>query len=616
MNYNQTKKYSIVELCFGIAIFLIVIMGLHQNELKQVQTFDEVAYNNTYVSAQTLGTTDFKSLKSNQNTRPNFVFIIADDMYPNMFNNLIANGEISGTTNLTPALDRLIREGVWLGNMKVVSPLCTPSRYNVLTGNFASRATNKATINTSRQNSGQRVVQWNSYIVPGQEKTMGTYFQNLGYKTGFVGKNHVIESLAQIGEQEEPDLDAKISDPKIKQGLLNRYQELQKDIRSCGFDYADGLYHNNPNWSGIEMLNAHNMDWVAKKGIEFIENHQNEPFFLYFATTLTHGPVNPGDSWKSDRKLTPIGRLDDSPNVFPSYEGELGPGHKKLIADHPDFEPTVRNYVSINRRLDENGLKGKGKENLLWLDDAVNALLNKLDETGVIDNTIIVFFNDHGQELKGTLYEKGINTQAFMWKKGGFKAGKSIDIPLSNVDFLPTLLEIAGQTVDPNVFDGYSFKSALDGKKYKARTAMYYELGYARAIVKDNLKYYVIRYPKWAMELTYEERKAMLEKQNRYKQKFGIPGLTSDPSEPFGHLVMLPGGEAVEKIAMQTVPNYADADQVYDLKKDPNELNNLIDNPRYARKIRKLKEELILKLSKLPGNYTIDDIPTTVPFKD
>lgn len=531
--------------------------------------------------------------------QPNFVFIIADDMYPEMFNTLSKN------TNLTPALDRLAKEGVWLENMKVVSPVCTPSRYNILTGNYASRATNRASINSAKKNEGQKVIQWNSFIVQGQDKTMGTYFQNLGYQTGFVGKNHIIESTAQIGEKAIPELDADINDPKVKEGLAYRYKELQKDIKNCGFDFADGLYHNNPNWLGIKKLASHNMDWIAEKGLEFIEINKDCPFMLYFATTLPHGPLNPEQSWKADRKITPSGRLKDAPDVLPKFKGVLEDEDRKLVNTYPGMEPTVRNYLSIEKRIAQGKKTGRQKENLLWLDDAINALFNKLEDAKVLDNTVIVFFNDHGQTMKGTLYEGGVNSQAMIWKKGGFEVGKTLHAPVSNVDFLPTLLELAGDSKSLNDFDGYSFKAALNNENYVERTSMYHELGYARALVKDGFKYYAVRYPKWAVNLTLEQRQKMLDRHNNFKRKYNRPILTADPMAPFGQLVMIPGGELVEGPAYNTMPCYSDPDQFYDLKNDPDESNNLIDNPKYAAKINELKEELCKQLAKLPGNYNL-----------
>ena len=104
-------------------------------------------------------------------------------------------------------------------------------------------------------------------------------------------------------------------------------------------------------------------------------------------------------------------------------------------------QPPVK---SLQERIKAAGYEGTNRENILWLDDAVAALFKKLEQEGVLENTIVVFFNDHGQDFKGTLYEGGVNSQAFIWKKGGFKVGHKMTNPVSNVDFLPTLLDLAG----------------------------------------------------------------------------------------------------------------------------------------------------------------------------
>jgi len=111
--------------------------------------------------------------------KTNFIFFIADDMYPWMFNNIPEGQTKDGKpANLTPNIDRLAKEGIWLDNMKVVSPVCTPSRYNCLTGNYASRAQNEAFKWFTEKNDGQTVIQWNSFIVPGKDNTMGQ-FENI-----------------------------------------------------------------------------------------------------------------------------------------------------------------------------------------------------------------------------------------------------------------------------------------------------------------------------------------------------------------------------------------------------------------------------------------------------
>jgi arylsulfatase A-like enzyme len=427
----------------------------------------------------------------------------------------------------------------------------------------------------------------------------------LGYKTGFVGKNHVIDSVTKTGITTKLDLNANPKNPQVKEILELRYNALQNDIKNSGFDYADALYHNNPAWSGIKALTSHNLDWITEKGIDFITNNNKQPFMLYFASTVPHGPKNPAKSWRTDRRITSKGILEESPDVLPQYKGKLtGPQNERINKD-PGIERSIRNQIALDKRLYEKGISGNDKSNLLWLDDSVNAILKKLEEVGALDNTIIVFFNDHGQELKGTLYEGGVNSQAFIWKKGGFEVGNKLDVSVSNVDFLPTLLDLAGDTISKINFDGYSFKDALQDKNYTERSSLYLELGYARAIIKNDIKYYAVRYPKWAQNLTYKERKDMLERRNNQKKKFGRPISTADPSEPFGHLVMIPGGEELERHAYTLMPHYFDSDQLYDLKNDPEERINLIDDPRYSRIYQDLKSELRIELAMLSDNFTL-----------
>ena len=508
--------------------------------------------------------------------KPNIIFFIADDMYPEMFN---TRPEGKGL-NLTPNIDRLATEGVFLTRQIVASPVCTPSRYNCLTGNYASRATNKEFLKFTEKNEGQTAIQWNSFITPGKEKTMGHYFQELGYKTGFVGKNHAVESLSQIDQTQKPDLHADPNDPEVKAGLEKRHSLLQEDIRSSGFDFADNLYHNNPRWLGVEALACQNMDWVAEGGLRFLDTYKDEPTFLYFATTIPHHPLDPEHSYDADPRITPRGYLDQPLDVLPSRE-------------------------SLKTRAAGAGITEPERINLLWMDDALGALLKKLEETGKIDNTIIVFFNDHGQHSKGTLYQGGIHSQCIIWRSGGFKVGNTCDAPVSNVDFLPTLLEYAGMENTSGIFDGYSFKAALEGEEYTPRKSMFFELGFARAVVKGKYKYLAVRYPSYAVNASLEERTEMLNGYNEMRRSFGGFAVNFDPTLPYGHLEMFPGGGDAEKATYGNKSGYFDPDQLYDLEADPIEENNLALDTAYAQILDEMKAEMQLYLDELPGKFKL-----------
>ncbi len=368
--------------------------------------------------------------------KPNIIFFIADDMYPEMFN-CLPEGE---GKNLTPNLDWLAAEGTIMVNQYVVSPVCTPSRYNCLTGNYASRATNNQFLRKTEHEEGQTVIQWNSFITD-KDRILPHYLKELGYTTGMVGKNHVI---AAGGLEGFSDFNADPRDTEIAKKMEDNYNKVEKAILNCGFDYAGGIYHNNPNFIGVSELAVQNLDWITQAGVEFIDqNHENQ-FFLYYATTVPHGPTEPERSWNADTKITARGFLEEAPEVMPARH-------------------------TLLERLEEAGLGGTDKENLLWLDDALGALISKLEEHNILDKSIIFFFNDHGQHAKGTLYQGGALNPSIIWKAGGFPCGDVCEAKISNVDFAPTILELAGAEKPEIGFDGRSFKAALDGEQSESR---------------------------------------------------------------------------------------------------------------------------------------------------
>ncbi|MFO7669932.1 MAG: sulfatase-like hydrolase/transferase [Bacteroidales bacterium] len=504
--------------------------------------------------------------------RPNILFFIADDMYPDMFNCL---PEGKGK-NLTPNLDRLSSEGTLMLKQYVVSPVCTPSRFNCLTGKYASRAVNSAFLAKTDHEEGQTVIQWNSFITP-TDKTLPHYLKDLGYTTGMVGKNHVIEVP---GLYRFPDFQSDPELPGIKEKLEENYLKVEEEIRACGFDFTGGVYHNNPDFIGLRKLAVQNLDWTTQAGLEFIEKNHEKPFFLYFATTVPHGPTEAERSWRADPRITARGILDQTPDVLPSRE---------TLAD----------------RVEAAGLKGTGRENILWLDDALGALMDKLESHGILDNTIIFFFNDQGQKAKGTLYQGGVHNPSIIWKSGGFPCGKVCQAQVSNVDFAPTILEMAGIKEMPPDMDGIAFRDALYGNTIPSRESLYFELGYARAVIKGNYKYYAVRYPEYAENWTPLERAAELQRYNEGRDFRNMKIVNRDPEKPFSHLEVVPGGGEAENETYALLPGYFDADQLYDLVKDPQEQVNLVNDPDYREIFLEMKEVMKSYTSQLPGKFEL-----------
>ena len=491
--------------------------------------------------------------------RPNLVFIIADDMTRDMMNWL---SEGRGK-NLTPNLDRLAAEGVLLTDQHIVAPVCSPSRFTCLTGRYASR-TRDPKFEALTARAGQSIVTWNTHILP-DDPTLPRYLQQAGYRTGFAGKNHTMPSPRP--PQIAPNADARA--PAVAAKLREADAGRREAVRACGFDFAGAVYPGNAEQNRPAALQVHNMDWVAQAGLEFIDQAKDGPFFLYFSPTLCHSPSKPEQSWKADPCATPAGFLETAPSVLPPRD-------------------------TLPKRLKDAGISGRNREMVLWLDDAVGALLARLERHGLLDRTVIFFFNDNGQEGKGSIYQSGTHNPSIVWRKGGFPCGRTCAARVTNLDFAPTLLDFAGGAAPAGAFDGTSFRPALEGGAWTNPPAIFFELGFTRGVRAGDWKYIALRYPpkpETLIDLRKPEEYGPITKIIQAKAGATPP--------PFGHI----GGNNNEFKTLKSQPAYFDADQLYDLAADPGEMVNLAGKPEYAARLAEMKTLLKAHLERMPGGF-------------
>jgi len=102
---------------------------------------------------------------------------------------------------------------------------------------------------------------------------------------------------------------------------------------------------------------------------------------------------------------------------------------------------------------------------------------------------------------------------------------------------------------------------------------MFFELGFARAVVKGKYKYLAVRYPEYAINASLEERTEMLNGYNEMRRSFGGKAVKIDLTLPYGHLKMFPGGGDTEKATNGNKSGFCDPDQLYDLEADPTKEN-------------------------------------------
>lgn len=499
--------------------------------------------------------------------RPNILFIITDDQELDSF------GFIKHKA-LTPNIDRLAREGVYFSRGYASSSVCTPSRYSCLTGRYASRSqVSKFTKNITTE--GQTWVHWNADLAQ-SETNVAKVLQANGYATGIVGKLHGFELP---GHHRAINRHADPCDPEIIAILQQDQRRFAEELKKHGFDYAAHLHRGNLG-SGRSIplpLCQHAPEWTAQAAIEFMEQNRDKPFYLYYATTLLHGP-SPMASLKSDPRISEEGFLKVAPAVQPTRD-------------------------SVFKRVKEAGVD-QALAPATWHDDNIGVLLDKLDELGIADNTLVIYFNDHGVEGgKGTLYEGGIYTPIIMRYPDKVKP-RVCDALVQNIDFAPTILSACNiQAPAHMTMDGMDLMPVLTGAMDVTRDSLYCEIGHTRAIVTSQYKYLAFRVPPSRRISRDENLKAMQEAALKAPGK--KVGLEINPEARVTHIHRFPGGDGTElgNGLKHYRKHYLDKDQLYDLRQDPREQRNLANDPAYGTLLKEMRERLRKHLEGVPGPF-------------
>jgi len=153
------------------------------------------------------------------------------------------------------------------------------------------------------------------------------------------------------------------------------------------------------------------------------------------------------------------------------------------------------------------------------------------------------------------------------------------------------------------VLDGKDLAGVLTGKVKGVRQSIYCEIGYTRAVVTDRWKYVAFRIPP-SRQLTAAQRKRVVERYQSFKMKREDKEYQADPNDPLSQMGF-PGGQATERsnALKRYAKVYYDADQLFDLSRDPNEQTNLAANPEYKAKLAEMKALLRKHLATVPGTF-------------
>ncbi len=367
-----------------------------------------------------------------QARRRNLVFILSDD---HRYDMMSAMGH---PWLKTPHLDRMLKQGAHLKNAFVTTSLCSPSRASILSGQYMH---------------AHRVMDNSTPLTKGLP-TFPEELQKAGYRTGFVGKWH----MGGASDEPRPGFDHWIS------------------FRGQGA-YFDPLLNFNGSRRKVEGYTA---DILTQQALSYIRENKDRPFLLYLSHKSVHDNFSPAPRHKG------------------SYQGQEIP-YPKSMADSdenyrgkPDWVRRQRNSWHgvdglYNQRYDFDAFYRDYCECVRGLDDSVGAVLNGLEEQGLLNDTLVVYMGDngfqhgeHGLIDKRTMYEPSIRVPMMAHCPDLFSGGREVNSMALNIDIAPTLLETAGLAI-PSTVQGRSLLPLLRGEGVDGRKDFLYEYFWERA---------------------------------------------------------------------------------------------------------------------------------------
>ncbi len=467
--------------------------------------------------------------------QPNIIFIMSDDHAAH------AMSCYDSRINRTPHLDRIANEGMRFDNCFCTNSICTPSRAAILCGTH-NHINGCNTLSTSLDNS---------------LTTFPKLLQQNGYQTGIFGKWH------------------------LGQG---------KEHFPTGFDDwavlpGQGKYHDpdfifpGPEGGQSRQLQGYVTDIITDMTIDWIEQRDRDRPFM----VMCHHKA-PHRAWEPDAKHADMYENIDIPEpdtLFDDYENRAQAAAvaamrvgedmresdvKEPIPDHLKghalrkwaYQRYIKDYLRVVASIDDN----------------TGRLLDYLEQTGLDQNTIVVytsdqgfFLGDHGWYDKRLMYEESLRMPFIIRFPHEIKAGSVNKEIITNVDFASTFLDYAG-IEQPRYFQGTSFRPLLAGTTPADwQTAMYHRY-WMNGAHHNVAAHYGVRTKRY--KLIYY-----------YYDGCGAEGAVNVTARP------TPENGETEPAVINT-PEW----ELFDLEKDGSELKNVYSDPAYAGVVQELKKEL------------------------
>ena len=325
--------------------------------------------------------------------------------------------------NETPNLDRLAAKAMRFTQAYASAPVCSPYRASLVTGQYPAR------------------IGMTNYLQPDDADYLSTdhvtiaeMLKSAGYVTGIIGKWHLTGYAKYAVKEVMPDMHG------FDETIVSENDNIADGYYFYPYKFNTGITKRLP---GREYLT----DRQNLEAVEFIDRHRNGPFFLYLSHYAVHTT------------------LDAKEELVAKYLKKPRAGKDRWA---------VRNNPHLAAQLES-------------IDEGVGMIINKLDELGLADNTIVIFTSDNGGEERVTtngplregktkLYEGGTRVPLIMHAPGVTPAGSVCTVPVCVTDFYPTFRELASlDTVTAQHMDGISLMPLLNNPgAHVARDALYW----------------------------------------------------------------------------------------------------------------------------------------------
>lgn len=355
-------------------------------------------------------------------SRPNIIFINTDDL------------DMASLPTMPKLKSLLADQGTTCTNFFANVSLCCPSRSTFLRGQYASHT---QVLTNGGDNGGYE----RAHTVGIENSTIATWLQAAGYRTGLIGKY-----LNGYGASKSV-----VPDTYVPPGWSEWYGA------TGGVAYYD--YALNENGKIVKYGKSpqdYQTDVLSGKAMDFITRTAGNPapFFLYIAPKAPHGPATPGPKYA---------------NAFPDAKAPRPPSYNEQdVSDKPQWVQKLP-LLDDKRQAQIDQAYRMRIQTMQSVEDLVENVINTLRATGRLDNTYIVFSSDNGFMLgehrdpsgKQVPYEESFRLPLIVHGPG-IAAGKTMDQIVGNVDFAPTFAQWGGASV-PDFVDGRSFAPLLAG---------------------------------------------------------------------------------------------------------------------------------------------------------